>query len=112
MERSESRAVLSDAEPDSDCPKDPLDFGREPANLKPRSRAGLTGPRGRYNPMRSFPSFRFQAAWRPNAAPARTGPPPHRLRLVTQELGARPLPTLLTIVDLRLSAALAAQAAP
>ena len=74
---SESMAllVLSDAESDSDCPKDPLVFGREPANLKPRSRAGLTGPRGPHKPVRSFPSFRFQAAWRPNAAPARTGRP-------------------------------------
>ena len=57
MERSEFRAVLSDAEPDSDCPKDPLVFGREPANLKPRSRAGLTGPRGRHNPVRGFSFF-------------------------------------------------------
>ena len=91
---SESMAllVLSDAESDSDCPKDPLVFGREPANLKPRSRAGLTGPRGPHKPVRSFASFRFQAARRPNAAPgpARTGPPPHRLRRVTQQLRAAP----------------------
>jgi hypothetical protein len=40
----------------------------------------------------SFPSFQFQAARRPlaNAAPARTGPPPHRLRRVTQQLRAAP----------------------
>jgi hypothetical protein len=31
---SESRALLKDAESDSDCPKDPLVcFGREPASL-------------------------------------------------------------------------------
>ena len=35
MERSEFRAVLSDAEPDSDCPKDPLVFGREPKAPQP-----------------------------------------------------------------------------
>ena len=38
--------LLSDAESDSDCPKDPLVFGRGPANLTPRTRAGLTGPLG------------------------------------------------------------------
>ncbi len=50
MERFELRVhgptVLRDAASDSDCPKDPHVFGREPADLKPRSRAGLAGPRG------------------------------------------------------------------
>jgi hypothetical protein len=39
-------ALLRDAASVSDCPKDPHVFSREPPNLKPRSRAGLTGPRG------------------------------------------------------------------
>ena len=111
---SESMAllVLSDAESDSDCPKDPLVFGREPANLKPRSRAGLAGPRGPHRPERSCPSFRFQpeAARRPNAAPARTAPTQAAAGGTATQ--GRPLPVTLAIVDLRLSAALAAQAAP
>ena len=56
MERFELRVqgpILSDAEPDSDCPKGPLVFGREPAHLKPRSRAGLAGPRGPHKPERT-----------------------------------------------------------
>ena len=107
---SESRALLSDAEPDSDCPKDPLVFGREPAHLKPRSRAGLAGPRSPHRPERSCPSVRFQpeAARRPNAAPARTAPTQAAAGDTATQ--GRPLPVTLTIVDLRLSAALAAQA--
>ena len=109
---SESRALLSDAEPDSDCPKGPLVFGREPVHLKPRSRAGLAGPRGPHRPERSCPSVRFQpeAARRPNAAPARTAPTQAAAGDTATQ--GRPLPATPTIVDLRLSAALAPQAAP
>ena len=96
---SESRALLTDAEPASDCRKDPLVFGREPANLKPRSRAGLTGPRGPHKPERGFPSVRFQAARRPNAAPARTGPPPLRMRLVTQQPRAEPVTLTMSSIS-------------
>ena len=70
---SESIALLSDAESDScfGLSEDPLVFDREPANLKTRSRAGLAGPRGPHKPVRSFPSFRFQAARRPAGPPAK-----------------------------------------
>jgi len=91
MERFELRVqgrILSDAEPDSDCPKGPLVFGREPAHLKPRSRAGLAGPQhSRVRFQAPAPGRRRPLA---NAAPARTAPPPHRLRRVTRQLRAAP----------------------
>ena len=52
---SESMAVLRNAGSDSDCRKGPLVFGREPADLKPRSRAGLTGPTGSAQTGAQFP---------------------------------------------------------
>ena len=114
---SESIALLSDAESDScfGLSEDPLVFDREPANLKTRSRAGLAGPRGPHKPVRSFPSFRFQAARRPAGPPAkcraRAGtdqPDPTQAEASDAATQGRPL----TIVDLRTSALLAAQAAP
>jgi hypothetical protein len=118
---SESIALLSDAESDScfGLSEDPLVFDREPANLKTRSRAGLAGPRGPHKPVRSFPSFRFQAARRPAGPPAkcraRAGtdqPAPTQAEASDTATQGRPL----TIVDVKLrmsrAALLAAQAAP
>ena len=110
---SESMAllVLSDAESDSDCPKDPLVFGREPANLKPRSRAGLkyrstgsaqTGAQFRFFSISGGPAAKCRAR-------AGTGrPAPAQAEAGDTATQGRPL----MIVDLRLSALLAAQGRP
>ena len=107
---SESMAVLSNAESDSDCPKDPLVFGREPANLKPRSRAGLTGPTGSAQTGSRFPFFLLSGgpAAKCRARAGTDRPAPTQGKASDAATQGRPL----MIVDLRLSALLAAQAAP
>ncbi len=106
-------ALLSDAEPDSDCPKDPPVFGREPANLKPRSRAGLTSPRGSQTGAQ-FLFFLVSGGPAPKCRAGTDRPAPTQTEAGDTATQGRPLPgpVMLTIVDLRLSALLAAQAAP
>ena len=113
MERFELRVHgrAKYAESDSDCPKDPLVFGREPANPKPRIRAGLTRPRrGSAQTGAQFPFFLISGgpAAKCRARAGTDRPAPTQGKASDAATQGRPL----MIVDLRLSALLAAQAAP
>ncbi len=103
---------LSDAEPDSDCPQDPPVFGREPANLKAPQPSRPYRSTGFAQTGAQFPFFLISGG---PAAKCRAGtdrPAPTQAEAGDTATQGRPLPVMLTIVDLRLSALLAAQAAP
>jgi hypothetical protein len=109
VERLELRVqgpILSDAEPDSDCPKGPLVLSRPrartpkaPQPSRPCRSTALTG---------SVPGGPPAATGKCRAGTDRPAPPQAEAGDTATQ--GRPSPVTLTIVDLRRPAALAAQA--